>query len=136
STLYGVTVNGGSLNSGVLFSLSPGPPMIASPPESQTAQASSTIDLQVDASGYPPPSYQWFFNGTNAIAGATNSILEVTNVLFAQSGAYTVVITNAYGSVTSLVATLIVQDPSIITQPVSQTLHPMQTAVFSVVADG
>jgi uncharacterized repeat protein (TIGR03803 family) len=136
TTFYGVTVNGGGLGDGVLFSLSPGPPMIASPPESQTAQAGSTIDFQVDASGYPPPSYQWFFNGTNAIDGATNSILEVTNVLFPQSGAYTVVITNAYGSVTSLVATLIVQDPIIITQPVSQTIHPWQTAVFSVVAGG
>jgi uncharacterized delta-60 repeat protein len=136
TTFYGVTVNGGGLGNGVLFSLSPGPPMIASPPAGQTAQAGSTVDFQVDAAGYPPPSYQWFFNGTNAIAGATNSILELTNALFAQSGAYTVVITNAYGSVTSLVATLIVQDPSIITQPVSQTVHPMQTAVFSVVAGG
>ena len=136
STFYGVTVNGGGLNSGALFSLSPGPPTIAAPPESQTAQAGSTVDLQVDAGGYPPPSYQWFFNGTNAIDGATNSILELTNILFPKSGAYTVVIANAYGSVTSLVATLTVQDPSIITQPVSQTIHPMQTAVFSIVADG
>ena len=136
ATIYGVTVNGGGLNSGVLFSLSPGPPTIAAPPESQTAQAGSTVDLQVDAAGYPTPSYQWFFNGANAIAGATNSILELTNVLLSQSGAYTVVIANAYGSVTGLVATLIVQDPFINNQPSDQFVNAGDTVGFSVDAGG
>ncbi len=52
------------------------------------------------------PAYQWVFNGTNAIAGATNSVLQLTNVQPAQSGAYAVIVTNDYGAVTSAPAIL------------------------------
>ena len=136
STLYGTTVNGGGLDSGVLFSLSPGPPTIATSPEDQTTQAGSTVDLIVFATGFPAPTYQWLFNGTNAIDGATNSILELTNVLFSQSGTYFVVVTNSYGSVTGLVATLTVEDPYINNQPYNQSVDAGDTVQFSVDASG
>ena len=66
----------------------------------------STVVFSVTAVGYSPLSYQWFFSGTNVIAGTTNSVLQLTNVQFSQAGAYTVVITDAYGAVTSSPAML------------------------------
>jgi len=43
----------------------------------------------VGATGTPPISYQWTFNGTN-LAGVTNSVLTLTNVTPAGAGSYSV----------------------------------------------
>jgi uncharacterized repeat protein (TIGR03803 family) len=102
NTLYGTTTFDGSSGGGTVFSLSLLPPTIITPPQSQTAETESTINLTVDAISSQPLTYQWFFNGTNAVSGATtNSDLVLTNVQFSQSGAYTMVITNLFGTVTS-----------------------------------
>ena len=122
----------------IRFSSTPltAPPFILMPPASQQANMGSTVDFTVSATGYPAPAYQWFFKITNPIPGATNSILELTNVQFSQSGAYTVVITNVYGVATSSPAILTVRDPFIISQPISQSANAGQTAFFSVGAGG
>ena len=68
--------------------------------------------------------YQWCF-GTNSIPGATNTLLTLTNVGFAQAGNYSVVITNAYGSATGGPAVLTVVDttpPTIISCASNRTL--------------
>jgi hypothetical protein len=57
------------------------------------------------ATGYPPPIYQWMFNGTNMM-GATNSILAVSNVKLSSLGQYSVIANNAYSVATSSVANL------------------------------
>lgn len=59
----------------------------------------------VSPGGTAPLAYQWTFGG-QPIAGATASTLPLTNLQLAQSGGYRVIVTNAYGSVTSVVATL------------------------------
>jgi hypothetical protein len=59
------------------------------------------------ASGTPPLSYQWRLGGIN-IVGATNATLTLTNVQFNQSGNYSVLVTNAYGSILSSNAVLTV----------------------------
>ena len=51
--------------------------------------------------------YLWNFNGTNFIA-ATNNYLTLTNVQLYQAGNYTVLVTNAYGSILSSNAMLVV----------------------------
>jgi hypothetical protein len=61
----------------------------------------------VAAAGSPSLAYQWFFNGTN-LAGATNTMLSLQNAFPANAGAYIVVVTNAFGSVTSNPAMLTV----------------------------
>ena len=48
----------------------------------------------------------WYLNTTNLISCSTDRELELTNVQFAQSGAYSVVVSNALGAVTSSPATL------------------------------
>jgi len=47
-----------------------------------------------------PPQYQWRFNG-NFISAATNTSLFRTNVQFANAGGYSVIVSNAVGSITS-----------------------------------
>lgn len=55
-----------------------------------------------------PTSYQWMFNGTNVIPGATASSLTITNVQMANAGTYSVVLSNAYNLVSSSNALLTV----------------------------
>ncbi len=82
-------------------------PVIVSHPTNQTTTVGGTANFGVTASGTPPLSYQWNFNGTN-IAGATNTSLTLTNVQFSQAGNYAVLVTNVYGSVLSSNASLTV----------------------------
>ena len=80
-------------------------PMIITQPQSQTVQVGSSVMFSVVTSGFPLPNYQWRFNG-QSLAGQTATSLSLTNVQFANAGGYSVVVTNAYGSVTSATATL------------------------------
>ncbi len=82
-------------------------PSIVTPPQSQTAQAGSNAAFSVVASGLPWPNYQWQFNGQN-ISNATNTSLTLNSVTAANSGGYSVLVWNAYGSVTSATASLAV----------------------------
>jgi uncharacterized delta-60 repeat protein len=82
------------------------PPAIRFVPQTSTGENNAGIHLGVAATGFPAPQYQWFFNGTNAIVGATNRILSLDNLQFDQTGFYTVVISNAGGCVTTMPAAL------------------------------
>lgn len=92
----------------------PTPPGITTQPVSQNASVGDTVSFTVAATGYPPPAYQWQFNGTN-LPSATNATLTLTNLSVDQSGSYLVVVTNSIGSTNSAVATLTV---SVATTPV------------------
>jgi alpha-tubulin suppressor-like RCC1 family protein len=124
----------------IRFSSSPlaAPPFILTPPRSQTVDPGSTVEFTVFATGFPPPAFQWFFNGTNRIAGATSPVLELPNAVSSQSGAYTVVVTNVFGAVTSSPAILAVVGipPSIWMAPLSQTVNVGEPASFTVGARG
>jgi uncharacterized repeat protein (TIGR03803 family) len=113
STLYGTTFWGGSANDGVVFSVAMLPPSITEPPLTQTAEIGTTPWFSVEVTNTLPEltHYQWFFSGTNALGSATNAWLELTNVQPFQAGAYTVVVTNLSGAVTSAPALLSVIPP-------------------------
>jgi hypothetical protein len=86
-------------------------PLIIIQPKSQTLAIGSTARFTVNVTGVPPLSYQWYFN--NALyAGATNATLVGGPILSSQAGNYQLVVTNLYGSTTSVVATL-----SVLIQP-------------------
>jgi hypothetical protein len=85
-------------------------PIITSQPTNQTVTTGGTAAFTALASGTPPLSYQWRWNGTS-IAGATSTSLTLTNVQVSQAGTYAVVVTNAGGSVTSSNAMLTVNFP-------------------------
>ena len=83
------------------------PPAILQQPANLSAELGGTASFSVTAAGTTPLSYQWRFNGGN-LAGATNSILTLTNLLSTQTGRYSVSVSNAYGSIVSSNAMLAV----------------------------
>jgi len=83
-------------------------PVIISQPTNQTSTVGGAVNLNVVAIGTPPLSYQWYFDGTNSLAGATNSILPILDLSPSDAGTYTVLVTNIYGSVLSSNAVLTV----------------------------
>jgi hypothetical protein len=81
------------------------PPYLTAQPESQDATAGTDLTFAIVAGGTPTLNYQWRFHGTN-LPGATGSSFTRTNAQGSHAGNYSVVVTNASGSVTSVVATL------------------------------
>ena len=78
---------------------------ILSQPASIFVQTGGDASFTVTADGVRPISYQWEFLGTNLL-GATNAFLNLTNVQPSQAGAYSVIVSNATGIVTSALAIL------------------------------
>lgn len=113
-------------------------PIITSSPQSQTVFVGATVNFHVAAAGLPPLGYQWFFNRAHAIDNATLPELSLANVQAADAGAYTVVVTNAFGAVTSPPATLaITGSPPIVLQPPrSQTVAVGRFLDLTVTATG
>jgi chitodextrinase len=79
------------------------PPVITTQPQSLTTVASgASFTLSVIATG-TGLTYQWKKDG-NAISGATSATYTVASMSAGNAGAYTVVVTNSLGSVTSATA--------------------------------
>jgi len=74
-------------------------PRILVQPQDRTVLNGANVQFAVVASGTPPLSYQWRLNGTNIVT-ATGSSLNLTAQKELQ-GIYDVVISNAFGTVTS-----------------------------------
>jgi len=118
-----------------------GPLFVVTQPVSQTTVSGSVAMFSVWAVGTQPLAYQWWKDGAplsdgGAVAGATGPTLTLSNVLKADEGGYSVIVSNAQGSVTSHVASLTVLDPTIISQPFSQVQNAGQSATLSVEAAG
>jgi uncharacterized delta-60 repeat protein len=132
-----VTNNAGSAQS-ASATLTVYPPLqITAGPLDQTVPVGGTAVFNVTAVGRPPLSYQWL-KGGSPIAGATDSTYSIAPVALADSGTYSVVVTNLDGSAPSQPsATLTVYIPlQITTGPVDQTVPVGGTAHFSVTATG
>src|SRR5204863_9102070 len=112
-------------------------PVILAQPGNQNVFAGATASFFVQASGQPPPEYQWQFNNTD-LPGATNASLVLSAVTTNFSGSYQVVVSNLAGVVVSQPATLIVRlwPPSIVVQPVSRNVLEGANLSFSVIATG
>ena len=114
------------------------PPLITLQPTNQTLPVGFAATFTLSAVGSPPLSYYWARNGT-FIAGATNSSYTTNNIQLTDSGSqFSCVVSNAYGTTNSQIATLTVLalPPSITQQPVNQTVSVGGTASFSVTATG
>jgi hypothetical protein len=98
-----------------------------------------TLALSVDVGGTPALGYQWRLKGA-ALSGASSSDYVKTNIqVAADSGNYDVVITNAFGTVTSApvsITVLPVTPPAISQSPVGRTLYAGGTMDLSVLATG
>lgn len=131
-------------------------PAFSQQPASMIANEGTNVTFSVMATGAPPISYQWYFF-SNAIPAATAPIFVLTNVQGSNAGYYRAVASNAFGTVTSVLASLAITNtngmiflpgntngipfsnsPPIITQqPTNRSGIPSGTNVsFVVVADG
>jgi hypothetical protein len=114
-------------------------PTITKQPQSRTNVVGATVNFSVTSAGTAPFAYQWRFNGAS-LSGRTQSTLALAAVQLADAGAYSVVVTNGYGAVTSAVATLTITNPgvapTITTQPQSRTNVVGATVNFTVTAAG
>jgi hypothetical protein len=88
-----------------------GIPQIFISPAAQRLYIGGTAQFSVSVQGATPLFYSWRKNGTGLndgmeISGSTTSSLTITNLTLMDAGDYDVVVTNNYGSVTSVVAHL------------------------------
>lgn len=110
-------------------------PSITTQPRSLVTTTLVPVTFEVAATGSTPLSYQWRINEVN-IAGETNRTYTVTNPTKDITG-ITCVVSNIVGEVISNSVNLTVGIiPTIITQPVSQTVNTGSSVTFSVVAAG
>ncbi|MCX6925656.1 MAG: immunoglobulin domain-containing protein, partial [Verrucomicrobia bacterium] len=91
-------------------------PMVIAHPKSQTTVAGMDVSFTVTAAGAAPLSYQWRKDGLDLPGQRTNA-LALTNVTRAQSGLYSVVVSNAFGNATSSNALLRVLVPQRLQSP-------------------
>jgi hypothetical protein len=114
------------------------PPVIVTQPISASSVGGGTATFSVGATGPSPLSYQWFFNNS-PMAEQNGRQLTLNFLTAGAAGNYQVVITNAFGAVTSTVAVLLVDDPgtaTILSQPYGDTVPVGGYFNFSVVAAG
>jgi PKD repeat protein len=90
----------GGASATVTINASNAPPTILEQPANQFSVLFSNVTLNVNASGSWPLTYQWQFEGAN-LRTATNASLTLTNLQLSSEGTYNVIVSNAFGSVTS-----------------------------------
>ncbi|MFL6466134.1 MAG: immunoglobulin domain-containing protein, partial [Bryobacteraceae bacterium] len=110
------------------------PLVILKQPRSQRVLPGSDVNYFVDAQGVGALSYQWLINGA-AVPDQTGPILTLFNVQ--NSASIQVQVSDAYGSILSSVAALIVvTPPQISSQPNPVSVAHGTPAQFSVQVDG
>ena len=132
-----LTITSVSSSNGAFLPINP--PAITAQPAAISLNPAQAGAVTVVATGTPPLAYQWRKDGTN-IAGATSASYNLASAATADGGSYSVVITNAYGTVTSSAAALTIttaQIPATITsQPAPVTANVGDNVSFSVAAYG
>jgi hypothetical protein len=109
---YSVTVtnlSGSATSSGAALTVID-PPSITAQPLGRRVLAGGSASFNVTVSGTAPFHYQWRLNG-GSILSATGAAYAIQAAADANSGNYSVVVTNPAGSVTSANALLAVIDP-------------------------
>src|SRR6185503_28116 len=86
------------------------PPLITQNPTNVTVLSGATVTLAAAASGTAPLTYQWRIDGVN-IPAANGPSLVISQIQPAQSGRYTVRVSNGVGSVISQEAIVTVLVP-------------------------
>jgi hypothetical protein len=88
------------------------PPIVLSDPVGRTNHVGDRVTLSAVVDGGTPLTFQWLKDGA-VVPGATTPSLSLSNLVAGDSGGFSLWITNAFGSVTSAVATLfVIPDPT------------------------
>lgn len=112
------------------------PPTIIVQPVTQSVIAGNSVFFSVTAVGDPTLVYQWKRNGVN-LPGQTLASLTILNAQDANEGAYSVVVSNPFGTVTSVAANLTVNNPPTVTgQPGPQDVIQGTPSSFTVAVGG
>ncbi|MFZ3168839.1 MAG: PGF-pre-PGF domain-containing protein [Candidatus Methanoperedens sp.] len=116
------------------------PPSVTIQTLDQNVKVGDAATFNVVATGTLPLIYQWQRNGVD-ISGATSATYTTPSTTLADNGtAFSVMVSNIAGSITSNNVTLIVvllpTAPTITMQPSNQTVNEAEAAAFSVVAMG
>ncbi len=109
---------------------------IAAQPASQYVASGTPATYTVGVTGTPPFSFQWYRDNT-PVSGATNSTYSTAPVNNGDEGArFTVVVANAFNTVTSSPPALLslLGSPVITSQPQSLTITNGDPATFSITA--
>ena len=88
------------LNYSLVPGFAPQPPVITTQPDSLTVSKGTAVALSLVAEGTWPLGYQWLHDGA-ILNQQTNASLLLNRPQTGDAGAYTVVVTNSSGSVTS-----------------------------------
>lgn len=108
-------------------------PAISIQPKSQIVPLGSLVSFSVSITGNPAPTCQWWKAGT-LLSGETDSIYTIPAAAFADSGIYSVVVSNSQGAVTSDSATLIVYTLTV--QPTADTVSVDSPFTFTAAVSG
>lgn len=140
SNLYGVVTS--QVATLTVNPFVPEPPLVTIQPQSTQVTEPQAAAFGVAAQGTAPLHYQWRREGT-PLVGETSDVLVVdpTSVAADDGARFDVIISNLYGVVTSLVATLTVNpdlpDPPVIAEePVDMIATEPAAATFSAYATG
>jgi uncharacterized repeat protein (TIGR03803 family) len=119
------------------------PPVITAQPANQALLDGMTANFSVQTGPNALMYYQWQENGTNLtdgglITGSATSNLTISNVSVTNVASYSVVLSNAAGSLASSNATLTIvpSKPVIVVQPTNLSVVPGAPASFSVAVVG
>jgi glucose/arabinose dehydrogenase len=95
-------------------------PILLQSPLSQAGWVGSNVTVSAIIGSSDPLAYQWFLEGV-PVPWATNNALNFTEVGYTNAGEYYLIASNAYGMMTSAVATLAVLAPNVVVTPSSST---------------
>ena len=115
------------------------PALITTPPASQNLPTGSPAHFTVLHTGDGPFAYQWYFNATTPLFGATNNTLTLANAQLAHTGDYTVHITTpGLGTITSTppARLTILQAPALTQQPQGTAANLGSNVTFTAAGTG
>ncbi len=102
---------------------------------SATVQAGAALSISATGMGQSPFSYQWLKDGV-AIPGATAATFNLATTTTADTGSYSVVVSNTFGATTSGNVAITVSAPPVPPEPPPRPLAYLSNlSVFSYVAD-
>ena len=107
-------------------------------PSAQAVFAGEPVTFTSDIIGSGALAYQWYFNGTNAIAGANAAAYTIPYVLTNNAGMYSLRVSNSFSGAATLAALLTVSNTPVViaTQPASLIVSEGASATLSVTVSG
>jgi len=89
----------------------PQAPTFAMFPQDRTLLVGDTLSMETVVLASDPVSYQWWFDETNALPGATHPSLVLADMQTTQAGRYTLMASNLFGDISRASVDVTVQGP-------------------------